>query len=127
VALATPALGLRFGFPDEGNDRAGTTTREAYELVSSGFGPGANGPLLLAADLRGGDAARELAALGDQIRSEPGVAFVGEPRLNKAGDAALLTVVPASSPQDEATAELVHRLRHDVVPRSREATSTSAA
>ena len=51
IVLMIPALGLRFGFPDEGNDQAGTTTRAAYELVSTGFGPGANGPLVVAADL----------------------------------------------------------------------------
>jgi RND superfamily putative drug exporter len=116
VALAAPALGLRFGFPDAGNDQAETTTRAAYELVSTGFGPGANGPLLLAADLRTSGAEDELAALADRLRSEPGVAFVSEPRLNDAGDAALLTAVPTSSPQDAATTELVHRLRDDVLP-----------
>jgi putative drug exporter of the RND superfamily len=116
IALAAPALGMRFGFPDAGNDEAGTTTRAAYELVSGGFGPGANGPLLLAADLRAGASERELAALADRLRSDPGVAFVGEPEVNDAGDAALLAVVPRSSPQDAATAELVHRLRDDVLP-----------
>jgi RND superfamily putative drug exporter len=117
VALAAPALGLRFGFPDEGNDKRGTTTRAAYELVSRGFGPGANGPLLLAADLSDGGAKPELDALVDRVRAEPGVAFVSEPRLNEAEDAALLTVVPGSSPQDAATTELVHRLRDDVLPK----------
>jgi RND superfamily putative drug exporter len=115
VALAAPALGLRFGFPDAGNDQAGTTTRAAYELVSEGFGPGANGPLLLAADLPAAGTDEQLAALADRLRAEPGVAFVSEPRLNDAGDAALLTVVPTSSPQDEATTLLVQRLRDDVL------------
>jgi RND superfamily putative drug exporter len=115
VALAAPALGLRFGFPDEGNDQAGTTTRAAYELVSRGFGPGASGPLLLAADLHG-DRSDKLPRLAERLRAEPGVAFVGEPRLNDVRDAALLTLVPASSPQDAATSDLVHRLRDDVLP-----------
>jgi RND superfamily putative drug exporter len=116
IALAAPALGLRFGFPDAGNDQERTTTRAAYELVSKGFGPGANGPLVLAADLPAAGADEELSRLADRLRVEPGVAFVDEPRFNEAGDAALLAVVPASSPQDEATAELVHRLRDDVLP-----------
>jgi RND superfamily putative drug exporter len=61
IALASPALGLRLGFPDAGNDREGTTTRAAYELVSKGFGPGANSPLLLAAELpRSNDATAAL-------------------------------------------------------------------
>jgi RND superfamily putative drug exporter len=113
IALTLPALGLRFGFPDEGNDQSGTTTRAAYDLVSSGFGPGANGPLLVAADLRAED---QLTALTERLRAEPGVAFVSEPRVNEAGDAAFLTVVPTTSPQDSKTTDLVHRLRGEVVP-----------
>ena len=116
LALATPALGLRFGFPDEGNDPRGTTTRAAYELVSRGFGPGANGALVLAADLHAEDGVEDVHALARRLRAEPGIAFVGEPRLNAAGTAALVTVVPASSPQDEATVDLVHRLRDEVLP-----------
>jgi RND superfamily putative drug exporter len=116
LALAAPALGLRLGFPDAGNDRAGTTSREAYDLVSAGFGPGANGPLLLAADLSGPDAAGAFAALPDRLRGEPGVAFVSPPRLNAAGDAAMLTVVPTTSPQATATRDLVERLRGEVLP-----------
>jgi len=116
IVLATPAFGLRFGFPDAGNDQAGTTTRQAYELVSRGFGAGANGPLLLAANVSGGKEERALAELADRVRSDPGVAFVSEPRINAAGNAALLAVVPKSSPQEAATTELAHRLRDDVLP-----------
>jgi RND superfamily putative drug exporter len=114
LALAAPALGMRFGFPDAGNDQAGTPTRAAYDLVGRGFGAGANGPLLLAVDLSSGGDAAELAALADRARSDEGVAFVSEPRVNAAGDAALVTVVPRSSPQSPATTELVHRLRDAV-------------
>jgi len=116
IAFAAPALGLRFGFPDAGNDQIGTTTRDAYQLVSTGFGPGANGPLLLAADLPAAGADQELAALAERLRSDPGVAFVSEPRLNEGRNAAVLTVVPTSSPQDSATTDLVHRLREDLLP-----------
>jgi RND superfamily putative drug exporter len=116
LALIVPALGLRFGFPDEGNDQQGTTTRAAYELVSRGFGPGANGPLLLAADVHAPGARDRLPALVERLRAERGVAFVSEPRTNDTGDAAFLTVVPTSSPQDSATTDLVHRLRDDVLP-----------
>ena len=116
VGLATPAVGLRFGFPDESNDRAGTTTRAAYDLVSKGFGPGANGPLLLAAELPPAGGADALPMLARRLRDEPGVAFVGQPRLDDAGGAALDVVVPASAPQEAATADLVHRLRDEVLP-----------
>ncbi len=116
MALIIPALGLRFGFPDAGNDQRGTTSRAAYELISRGFGPGANGPLLIAVDLSGPDADNQLAALSQRLPSDPDVAFVGQPRMNAAGDAALVTVAPASSPQDAETTELVHRLRNDLLP-----------
>jgi putative drug exporter of the RND superfamily len=113
IALAAPVLGLRFGFPDEGNDASTTTTRQAYGLVTDGFGPGANGPLLLAAE---GSEARTLARLAPTLRDLPGVAFVGEPRTSPDGKAAILTVVPETSPQSGETADLVHRLRDDVLP-----------
>jgi RND superfamily putative drug exporter len=105
LALAAPVLGLRFGFPDEGNDLPGTTTRQAYELVSRGFGPGASGPLLVVGE------PAEVGDLPARLREEPGVAFVSDPRPSPDGEVAMLTVVPATSPQDEATSELVHRLR----------------
>lgn len=116
LALAAPVLGLRFGFPDEGSDPAGTMTREAYELASEGFGPGAAGPLLLVADLPPGGGSDELAGLSRALNETPGVAFAGEPRRSPDGEAAVLTVVPATSPQSGATADLVHSLRDDVLP-----------
>ena len=79
LVLATPFLGLRLGFPDAGNDRAATTTRQAYDLVSKGFGAGANGPLLLAAELRGSGDRAELDALAAACARSPGSPRVGEP------------------------------------------------
>jgi putative drug exporter of the RND superfamily len=116
VVLAAPVLGLRFGFPDEGNDPEGSNTRAAYELAAEGFGPGAAGPLLLVVDLPAGAGAEELAGLSAALAETPGVAFAGEPRLSPDGEAAVLTVVPSSSPQSDATVDLVHALRNDVVP-----------
>ena len=118
IAVTLPVLGLRLGFPDAGNNRQGTTTRDAYDLVREGFGPGANGPLLIAAELPRPQSAREMEDLAARIRAEPGVAFVTEPRFNPSGDAAVLTVVPAASPQDDATGNLVRRLRDEVVPQA---------
>jgi RND superfamily putative drug exporter len=125
LALAAPVLSLRLGFPDSGNDPAGTTTRQAYDLVSEGFGPGANGPLVLAADLPRATAARELGRLVERVRVEPGVAFASAPRVNAAGDAAVLTVAPATAPQAAATEELVHRLRDEVLPQAVQDTGIS--
>jgi putative drug exporter of the RND superfamily len=118
LVLAAPALGLRLGFPDEGNNPAGTTTRQAYDLISEGFGPGANGPLFVAADLTRPEAAVELDGLTARLRAVPGVASVDEPRLDEAESAVLLLVTPTTSPQDGATNDLVHRLRDDVLPQA---------
>jgi RND superfamily putative drug exporter len=118
LALAAPALGMRLGFPDAGNDKPGTMTREAYDLISEGFGPGANGPLVIAAELPGPEAKGAIDGLAAQLRKEQGVAYVPAPRFNKDGTAAILTVVPTTSPQDEATSELVERLRDTTIPQS---------
>ena len=116
LALAAPALGMRLGFPDAGNDPPDTMTRQAYDLNTEGFGPGTNGPLVLAADLPDRSGEATITSLANRLRQEPGVAFVPEPQINEQGNAALLTVIPRGSPQDEETADLVHHLRDVVVP-----------
>src|SRR3954449_4419978 len=118
LALAAPALGMRLGFPDAGNDPASTMTRQAYDLNTEGFGPGANGPLVIAADLPNPGAKAKIEQFAQQVRAEKGVAFVVPPRINEAGDAAIVTVIPKGSPQDQQTSDLVHRLREDVVPKT---------
>ncbi len=116
LALAAPALGMRLGFPDAGNDPPETMTRQAYDLISEGFGPGTNGPLVIAAELtdQGGEA--EIEALAARARQDEGVAFVPDPFVNDEGTAAIVNVIPTTSPQDAETEELVKRLRDDVVP-----------
>ena len=126
VVLALPVFGIRLGFGDAGNRPADDSARRAYDLVAEGFGPGANGPLVLVADSPGGgdvdtDA---LGGLAEAITAAPGVAGVSPPIPNESGDAALLIVQPDSSPQDEATEALVHRLRDDVVPAALDGSDT---
>jgi RND superfamily putative drug exporter len=116
LALAAPALGMRLGFPDAGNDQPDTMTRQAYDLISEGFGPGANGPLVIAAELPGPGAKATVDALVAELRKEEGVAYVPPARFNSDGTAAIVTVIPTTSPQDEATSELVDRLRGTVIP-----------
>jgi RND superfamily putative drug exporter len=116
LTLAAPFLGVRFGFPDAGNDQEGTSTRQAYGMLADGFGAGANGPLLLAAELdRKGDTST-LQSLTAGIRNSPGVAAVTPPRANPAGDTAVLTVVPTTGPQERATEDLVRTLRDQTIP-----------
>ncbi|HEV2859294.1 MAG TPA: MMPL family transporter [Solirubrobacterales bacterium] len=116
LALAAPALGMRLGFPDAGNDRPETMTRQAYDLISEGFGPGANGPLVIAAELPDPSAKATINGLVADLRKEDGVAYVAPPRFNSDGTAAILTVIPTTSPQDEETSELVDHLRGTVIP-----------
>ena len=126
LALAAPALGMRLGFPDAGNDKKGTMTREAYDLISEGFGPGANGPLVIAAELTSPEAKGDVKALTTALREDPGVAYAASPKFNADGTAALFTVIPTTSPQDEATSELVDHLRNEVIPQAFKGSGTTA-
>jgi putative drug exporter of the RND superfamily len=116
LALAAPALGMRLGFPDAGNDPPDKMTRQAYDLLSQGFGPGANGPLLVAAELPNQASAQKLRVLATEAKADPGVATVVPPQLNPRGDAAIVTIIPKSGPQSEQTSDLVKRLRRDMIP-----------
>jgi RND superfamily putative drug exporter len=93
-------------------------TRQAYDLNTEGFGPGANGPLVIAADLPDASAKPKVDAFAQRLRADREVAFVVPPRINKEGNAAIVTVIPKGSPQDKETSDLVERIRDDVVPRS---------
>jgi RND superfamily putative drug exporter len=126
LALAAPALGMRLGFPDAGNDPTDTMTRQAYDLISEGFGPGANGPLVVAAELPDPAARTDVSTLATRLRQEDGVAFVSKPQFNAAGTAALLTVTPTTSPQDAKTSELVDQLRGTVVPEALDGSGVTA-
>ena len=108
-ALSVPALGMQLGFADAGTEAEDATSRQAYDLLADGFGPGVNGPLVIMSE---GGGTEELAAALDGTE---GVARVGEPQ-RLGDDLGMLLVFPDSAPQDEATSELVTRLRTDVLP-----------
>ena len=118
LALAAPVLGLRLGFPDEGNDPSGTMTRKAYDLAAQAFGPGANGPLMLVAETPRSTSPQALAPIARAVRADRDVAFVAPPTRSPDRSLAVIAVVPRSSPQSQATTDLVKRLRADVVPRA---------
>jgi putative drug exporter of the RND superfamily len=126
LALSAPALGMRLGFPDAGNDPKDTMTRQAYDLMSEGFGPGTNGPLVIAAQLPNQGAASEIDDLAGTLRAEDGVAFVADPVINDAGTAAIVNVIPTTSPQDSETEDLVTHLRADVLPQELAGSGVSA-
>ena len=117
VLLAVPFASLRLGQPDDGNDRQGSTTRVAYDRLAEGFGPGFNGPLVLAATTPGDGSGQEtLSQVERAVAADRDVAVVSPAERSPAGDAAVLTVIPKSSPQDERTTQLVDRLRDEVLP-----------
>ncbi|MFJ3764235.1 MMPL family transporter [Streptomyces sp. NPDC090082] len=121
--LALPTLSLHLGTSDQGNGPATSTTRQAYDLLADGFGPGVNGPLTLVAGLDGADDRVALDQLPSALAATKGVASVSPVTYNGAGDTAVLTVVPDSAPQSKATSELVDRLRTDVLPKAEDGTS----
>ncbi|MCQ4209841.1 MMPL family transporter [Streptomyces longispororuber] len=111
LVLAIPVLSLRLGATDQGNHKESTTTRQAYDLLAEGFGPGFNGPLQVV--VPGGADATDLAA---RIRTTEGVAQVAP--LPPANGVSVVQVVPTTSPQSVETDELIDRLRDDVIPRA---------
>jgi putative drug exporter of the RND superfamily len=116
LVLAIPVLGLRLGFSDESNYAEDTTTKQAYDLLVDGFGPGYNGPFLLAAELPDGLGESDLEAVTEAVAADPGVAEVSPPQLSEDGEAAIWNLIPTTTPQDHDTSELANRLRDDVLP-----------
>jgi RND superfamily putative drug exporter len=125
LALAAPALGLRLGASDAGNDPAGQTTRKAYDLIAQGFGKGFNGPLQLAVKLPAANGGAALSQLNAGLRATPDVASVAAAGLDAAGDTASIQVYPRSSPQSAQTTSLVTHLRGSVLPPVERATGAT--
>ncbi|MFJ7628292.1 MMPL family transporter [Streptomyces sp. NPDC097595] len=111
-ALSAPALGMRLGFADSGNDPAKTTSRHAYDLLAEGFGPGFNGPLVVL--VKGGPEAGK--AVRAELAATEGVAEAAPVMPSADGALSTVLVYPTTSPQAEGTVDLVHRLRDDVAP-----------
>ena len=129
LVLAVPVLSLRLGFSDESNFAEDTTTRQAYDLLVDGFGPGFNGPLLLVAEVPDGVDVAELEAVTTAAQGDPGVVFVSPPRPNDPENptAAMWNLVPSSGPQEEDTVALLKRLRGDILPPVEETLGTQIA
>jgi RND superfamily putative drug exporter len=114
VALALTSTLVRLGVADQGTQPLEQTSRRAYDLLAEGFGAGFNGPIPIVVDVNGDPDAPQ--RIYEGVQGLEGVASVGEPQLNDAGTVAIVFVTPESAPQDEATDELVDRLRDVVVP-----------
>lgn len=123
LVLALPTFALHLGSSDQGNNAKTSTTRQAYDLLADGFGPGVNGPLTVAAHLDGADDRLAMDGLPATLRATEGVAWAYPVTYNSSGDTAYITVVPDSAPQSRQTSALVDRLRTDVLPKAADNTS----
>ncbi|ROS23779.1 MMPL family transporter [Cellulomonas sp. PhB150] len=120
LALAAPVVALRVGIPDDGALPPSRTERQAYDLVAQGFGPGHNGPLVVAVE---GDASI-LPTLAAAIADDPGVADVDPPVVR--GDIGTIVAYPTTGPQEKATYDTVERLRAEVFPAALAGTGAQA-
>ncbi|MFE4578161.1 MMPL family transporter [Streptomyces chartreusis] len=111
-AAAIPASSLELGLGDDGSQPTSTTQRRAYDLLSDGFGPGFNGPLMVVVDAKGQDDPDAVfQQVGDDIKGLKNVVTVTPAAPNKAGDTATITVIPKSKPSSVTTEDLVHSIR----------------
>lgn len=115
LVLAAPALSMNLGFTDAGNNPERQHSRRAYDLLTTGFGPGFNGKLIVVADISKGGGDR-LDSLREALAAADNVAEVAPAVKSPSGDTALITVIPKTKPQDVATNRLVHKLREEVIP-----------
>lgn len=126
LALAVPTLGMRLGQPDAGSDPPTSTLRRSYDLLARGFGPGTNGPLVVAVGLPDAAASAALPRIHAAVAADRDVLAVLPAVPSANGDAAVVEVVPRSAPQDPSTSALVRRLRADVLPPAVSGTSARA-
>jgi RND superfamily putative drug exporter len=122
LIVAAPVTKLTLGITDQSSAPKSTTVREAYDLLSDGFGPGSNGPLLVTADL-GSDLANgsddpRLVKLHDGLMAADGVQAVSAPQVSEDQSAALFSVIPEGGPASDSTKNLVSEVRDDVIPAS---------
>jgi RND superfamily putative drug exporter len=115
VVLALPFFSMRLAFTDAGNDPPSATTRQAFDALATGFGPGFNGPLIIAATVPEGRQAT-VESLRGKVAATPGVAFVTPVQFGGSGRDAVIIAYPSTSPQSAQTEAIVHTLRNDVIP-----------
>jgi putative drug exporter of the RND superfamily len=110
--FAIPALDIEMGLPDNGTKSTDTTERRAFDLLAEGFGPGFNGPLVVAVDTTGStDPETAVTGVGELLAPLDNVMVVAPPMFNQAGNFAILAVIPETGPSDPSTAALVGDIR----------------
>ncbi len=119
LVLALPLLWLQLGQLDAGTDPKSQSDRRAYDLISQGFGKGANGPLTVVLELKDQSASKTqslLSSTESTLEKQTGVASVGPPETNQAGTVAVISVVPSAAPDAQETTDLVDHLTDTVLP-----------
>ncbi len=114
LALTAPVLALRLGFPDDGTAPPSTTQRRAYDLVAEGFGPGFNGPIIVAVDTAGDRAVID--DLTEAIAADGGIAGTTATPLDEETGVGVIVAYPTTAPQDAATVDTIERIRTSVIP-----------
>jgi RND superfamily putative drug exporter len=122
IAFIIPFFSLQLGSSDQGSDPAGSTTRQAYDLLAQGFGPGFNGPLTIVGAIHNPSDKTAMDALDSSLKGKSDIAAVQPLITNPAGTVGIINVIPKSSPQDAATATLISKIRDTYIPA---ATTTS--
>ena len=120
IVLAIPLFSIQLGQPDAGTNPATDSSRRAFDLITTGFGPGANGPLSVVVKLpkQSSSASNSLlSSIRTDVAGTPGVASVTPASVNPAGTVAVFNAVPTTRPQDSATTALVRQLRDKVLPK----------
>ena len=116
LVCIVPALTMRLDASDAGNDPSSTSSYKAFNLLSDGFGPGFNGPLLIAVELHGKSPAQGVLPVRAAVARTPGIVTVTPAQVSPSGSVAVFEAYPSSAPQAAATTDLVNHLRGDVLP-----------
>ena len=125
ILLILPFFSMRLAFTDAGNDPPSTTTRQAFDALATGFGPGFNGPLIVAASVPEGQKAA-VETLQSKVAATPGVAFATPAQFSASGRDAVIIAYPTTSPQSAKTETVVHQLRDNVIPAATTGTGVAA-
>ena len=129
IPLAVPLLSLNLGQKDVGALSTSTTARQAYDLISDNFGPGVNGPLLIAVSLGSpaqGSSDPRLQTLQQDVAKTHGVAAVTPVQVDKAGTTAYFNAISTDGPSEQGTSDLVATLRSSTIPAAEKGTDLKA-
>jgi RND superfamily putative drug exporter len=116
VFICIPFFSLHLGSSDAGTDPASSTTRQAYDLLATGFGPGFNGPLQVVGSIHNAKDEATMVALDQKLQGKPDVAVVAPIQISKSGQVAVIYVVPKTSPDSKVTEKLIATIRNDYIP-----------